>query len=198
MLGDTIDGGVFSDTRPIETDRNDSTKPASGGGSPRILLGAVRLESVTMMSAVPLRTWQQRKRHHDDEVRKGADDEQADDDPPLVDCLDHGLALLDNVRIPATLLAAAALATLSAVLDQIDKFDWDILEFFNVMALGTSVAFEFTSVFVSTSTSVRMMGGGYDPMARNAVEMLRREHEFAYLNVCAASNKILVSRMPCA
>jgi len=82
------------------------------------------------------------------------------------------------VRIPAALLTGAAIGQLFTTLD--DKRGKMVPILFTLLS-ALAVSCELSVVFFSTAISTRLLGGGFDPMATDALTMLIREFEFPFL-----------------
>lgn len=108
---------------------------------------------------------------------------------------EHGMSVqaaaaagvLGNVRIPAALIGGAGIAQLFAQINAADSTDSprkkSMLQSTYTKLVAFTICCELTTVFVSTSTSVRLMAGGFNPMATTAVDLLVREFELNYLAV---------------
>ena len=116
--------------------------------------------------------------------------------PKMIDCVGAASGFFGNVRVPAALLTGAALGQLFSKPDD-SRGKW-VKDLFAVMmaitammemvsrlqtaALIPHVLTRFSLrhcfqsvVFVSTATATRLMGGGFDPIATDAISFLIRE-----------------------
>lgn len=89
---------------------------------------------------------------------------------------------MNNVRIPATLLASAAVGSLFVGFDS-PRGRSPLPRLIHTLLVTVALSLEFSAVFIATSTSVRLLAGHYNPMASDVVSMLRREFEVHYLGV---------------
>ena len=102
--------------------------------------------------------------------------------PALVNCVAGASGFFGNVRVPAALLAGASLGQLFTKCEE-TRGKWVPSAYAILMAL--TVVSEVYVVFVATATATRLLGGGYDPMAADALKFLIREFEFAYVTTRA-------------
>jgi hypothetical protein len=93
------------------------------------------------------------------------------------------LGFFNNVRIPATLLAGSALGALFVQLPDTNCKYSRLLRVLYLAFAASTVALELSCVFMSTTMSVRLLAGHFNPMAASAVDFLRREFEFEYIAV---------------
>ncbi len=104
-----------------------------------------------------------------------------------VNCVPNSLAFFNHVRTSAAILAGAALSALFLTLpshsDKIPKRWMHVVTSTHTVLVATTVALELTCVFVATAGGVRVLGGGFDPMAEHVVAFLTREFELDYLIV---------------
>lgn len=101
-----------------------------------------------------------------------------------MNCAAAAAGVFGNVRIPAMLLAGAAMGQLWTKLGNDDgNDDHPVLNTVYTLALSLTVVVEFLAVFLGTAMGVRLYAGGFDPMAANAVALLVREFELPYICV---------------
>ena len=93
---------------------------------------------------------------------------------PLINCAGPASGFFGNVRVPAALLAGASLGQLFGSPDK-SRGKWVPKVY--TMLIAFTVMAEIFVVFVSTATGTRLVGGGFDPMAADALEFLIREFE---------------------
>ena len=102
--------------------------------------------------------------------------------PALVNCVAGASGFFGNVRVPAALLAGASLGQLFTKCDE-TRGKWVPSAYAILMAL--TVVAEVYVVFVATAQATRLLGGGFDPMATDALDFLIREFEFAFVSTRA-------------
>jgi len=102
----------------------------------------------------------------------------AADAAALVNCVGPAGGFFGNVRVPAALLAGATLGQAFAKPDE-SRGKWLPTAFSLLMI--TSLIMEVMVVFASTATATRLLGGGFDPMATNAIAFLTREFEMPFV-----------------
>lgn len=109
----------------------------------------------------------------------------------LKDCSSLGSAYFVNLRTPAALLAAGALKDAFVLNDAgMEKADrnrnaWVALKRTYIFLMVVSFSLELAAVFMATASGMRLLDGGYNPMATNVMEMLTREFEWEHVAVQA-------------
>ena len=93
---------------------------------------------------------------------------------PLINCVGPASGFFGNVRVPAALLAGASIGQLFGSPDK-SRGKWVPKAY--TMLIAFTVMAEIFVVFVSTATGTRLLGGGFDPMAADALAFLIREFE---------------------
>ena len=114
--------------------------------------------------------------------------------PPLVltDCRMAAVTLLNNVRVPAALLAGASLAqslTLEKMDDEALKKSrvWTLYRFIYVALLAWTFTANMSAIFIATHVGVRITAGSsFSPMATSAVALMLRDFELEFVWVRAA------------
>ena len=84
-----------------------------------------------------------------------------------------------NVRVPAALLAGAALGQLGAAPDGKDRGKWVKPAF--ILAVAMTILCEFLVVLISTAASTHLMTGAFNPMATSTMAFLMREMELHFV-----------------
>jgi hypothetical protein len=92
-----------------------------------------------------------------------------------------GSGFFANLRVPATLLTGTALGALFVDIKDHNGKNYQYLRTAYQFFAAMTIAFELSCVFMSTTMGVRLLAGGFDPVAVNPVAFLRREFEFEYI-----------------
>lgn len=102
--------------------------------------------------------------------------------PKLVNCVGGAASFFANVRLPAALLAGASIGQLFVKVED-RRGKWVQMAFTISMIVTTML--ELSVVFVSTASGTRLLAGGFDPMAYDALAFLVREFELPF-TLCRA------------
>ena len=97
----------------------------------------------------------------------------------LVNCVGGAQGFFGNVRVPAALLAGAALGQLWASPDNKQRATW-LQPAFSV-AVALTVLCELLVVLISTAASTHLLTGAFDPMATSTMAFLLREMELHWV-----------------
>mmetsp|Transcript_86789 Transcript_86789/g.136926 ORF Transcript_86789/g.136926 Transcript_86789/m.136926 type:complete len:354 (-) Transcript_86789:160-1221(-) len=95
--------------------------------------------------------------------------------------LGAAVGFFTNLRVPATLLTGTALGALFIDLKDHNGPKFQYLRTLYQLFAACTIALELSCVFMSTTMGVRLLAGGFDPVATSAVTFLRREFEFEYI-----------------
>ena len=106
----------------------------------------------------------------------------------LVNCVGGANGFFGNVRVPAALLAGAALGQLWSAPDS-KRGPWVKPAF--TLAVAMTVLCEFLVILISTAASTHLMTGAFNPMATSTMAFMMREMELHFVacrfNVCRIS-----------
>lgn len=102
----------------------------------------------------------------------------------MVDRITEATSLLNNMKVPAALIAGQSLAAAFA------KFDYKgspypprQLEDAYRWLICSALFMELCVVFTATTMSWRLLGGGFDPIHKSAPALLMKYFDFEYLSV---------------
>ena len=107
---------------------------------------------------------------------------------PLKDSVQQAADLFFIVKIPATLLAGAAIGQ---ILEKPDESTVDMvngtrmskfMRLLYIMLVASTIFLELSAVYITTASHVRLFAGGFDPMATNGVALAVREAELGYVS----------------
>uniref|UniRef100_A0A7S2XCG0 Uncharacterized protein n=1 Tax=Lotharella oceanica TaxID=641309 RepID=A0A7S2XCG0_9EUKA len=106
--------------------------------------------------------------------------------PALKNCVGEASGFFANLRIPAALIASAAMGQIwTDIKDPKDspegKKRAEKLRVLFTALMSLTVAVQLNVVFMTTATSVQLMGGGFNPMATDAISFLEREFPYPYM-----------------
>jgi hypothetical protein len=104
--------------------------------------------------------------------------------PLVVDCTQGAINFFGNARIPATLVAGSALATLfglSNVNVEHPKQKEAVVRRIDALMALFAFLLSVTTVIVSTTASTALLLGKFDPMASDVYNFLKREFQFEFV-----------------
>lgn len=105
--------------------------------------------------------------------------------PLLKDCTQGAVGFFGSARVPATLVAGSALATLFALASNVaserPKKEEAILRRVDAMMALYSFLLAVTAVILSTTASTTLLLGKHDPMATDVYHFLKREFNFEFV-----------------
>lgn len=102
----------------------------------------------------------------------------------MIDRVSQAMTLLNNVKVPAALIAGQSLGAAFAKFDyKRSPYPPQLLEDAYRWLICTALFAELCVVFTTTTMTWRLLGGGFDPVAKSAPALLMKYFDFEYLSV---------------